>query len=122
MKNISEQTERAAIIVQALLQEEGPDPERFMQDFEAQGSMLANLDLVKHELEEFNQKVIRLTSQAMPLLVQRGIVEHTQSSIVSKIIMHQLADRMYNPKLYHASWWGKARQIVNFITNHLSWR
>ena len=122
MKSTSDQTTEARDIVRALLGEAEPDPGQFLQNFQDQGNYLGDLQYIREELGRFADKVVKITAQAMPLLIERGIVTPTQSEIVAKLIAHELADREYNPKLWHQQWQSKARRIRNLVNSHLSWR
>ena len=127
MKTTSELTKQATALVKTLLHEADEDEAaNFMQQFipgeHGELYSVRDLDLVKEELQSFSDKVIKLTAQAMRLLVERGIVEPQQSHIVAKLITFELADREYNPKLWHDQWQKKARKIKNLVNSHLSWR
>jgi hypothetical protein len=115
----------AEAIVRKLLGEvEGDEAADFMRDvgFD-RGEMytLQDLDIIKEELERFQQKVIKRTIQLMPHLVKRGIVENSQAHIVAKLVTYETATQEYDPKRWHEKWQKAWRKIRNVIRSSLGW-
>lgn len=114
---------QAERIVAVLLQEE--DAEEFMRDVEfgPQGRMiiLHDLDLIKDELSELSQAVVRRTAEIAPKLVERGIIEPTQTQILAKLLTFYLADQQYNPKHWHEKWQRAARRIYRWLPGNVNW-
>lgn len=113
-------------IVGLLLQEE--DADEFMRDVDFDAgigagkmTILHDVDLIKGELNDFRNAVIRRTAQIMPELVKRGICNDTQTGIVAKLLSYYLADQQYNPKHWHEQWQKAAKRIFRFLPGNVSW-
>lgn len=113
-------------IVGVLLQEE--DADEFMRDVDFDAGLgsekmvtLHDLDLIKGELNDFRNAVIRRTAAIMPELVKRGICNDTQTGIVAKLLSYYLADQQYNPKHWHEQWQKAARRIYRFLNGNVGW-
>jgi len=120
----SKQAER---IVAALLHEED-DADEFMRDVgfdpgygKTQMITLHDLDLIKDELNDFRNAVIRRTAQIMPELVKRGICRADQTVVVAKLLSYYLADQQYNPKHWHTIWQKAAKRIYRYLPGNVGW-
>lgn len=116
---------QAERIVDVLLNEE--DAEEFMRDVDfdptAGGKMIAlhNLDLIKDELNDLTQAVIRRTAEITPVLVDRGVIQPNQTAILAKLITFYLADQQYNPKHWHEQWQKAAKRIFRWLPGNVGW-
>lgn len=117
---------QAERIVDVLIQED--DAEEFMRDVDFEAGVgnnkmvvLHDLDLVKAELNDLRNAVIRRTAQIMPELVKRGICREDQAHVVAKLITYYLADLHYNPKLWHENWQKAAKRIYRFLNGNVGW-
>jgi hypothetical protein len=115
---------QAERIVSVLLEEE---PEEFMRDVSfdpAHGGemvVMHNLDLVRDELDDLKNAVIRRTAEIAPKLVERGIIQPNQTAILAKLITFYLADQQYNPKHWHETWQKAAKKIWRWLPANVGW-
>jgi hypothetical protein len=117
---------QAERIVGVLLQED--EAEEFMRDVDFDAGLgdkkmviLHDLDLIKSELNDFRNAVVRRTAQIMPELVKRGICREDQTGIIAKLLTYYLADQQYNPKHWHEQWQKAAKRIYRYLPGNVSW-
>lgn len=115
---------QAERIVSILLEAEG-DAEEFMRDVTFYGGskmiVLDKLELIKDELGDLTNAVIRRTAEIAPKLIEKGIIQPGQTPILAKLLTYYLVDQQYNPKHWHEQWQRTAKRIYRWLPGNVNW-